>query len=448
MRVVLWKPSPRRRRHRARAGVTNFSGDDHSDRNTYSGAEELPPVPEVTDDDEVLRWDMQPGDALLFNSYALHGAPGNPSTTSARRRGYATRWCGDDVRYEDRPGTMNAGWVAAGFDNGLADGAPIACALHPDCARPRKHAQAPRSRKFSTWCADRQAKAAVDIEAKGAALNLDFYEFSFVDVFGAQRSKLVPASRVREMATDGAGFAGFAAYLDQDPSSGDVLAMPDASTLTQLPWNPRVGYLACDLVWQGDYLDHAPRNALRAMLRKLGDRGLTLKTGVECEFFLVDPTTGAVADALDASSKPCYDAMALMRRFDLIAEVMTAMEALGWGPYQADHEDANGQFEINWDFDEALVTADRHAFFKYLVKSVSQKHGLRATFMPKPFQATTGSGCHAHVSLHDETGANVCADSSGTLGLSPTARHFVAGVRDRAEIKLHAIDATLRNLTH
>ena len=109
---------------------------------------------------------------------------------------------------------------------------------------------------------------------------------------------------------------------------------------------------------------------------------------------------------------------------------------------------ANGQFEINWDFDDALVTADRHAFFKYLVKSVAQSHGLRATFMPKPFQATTGSGCHAHVSLHDKTGANVCADSSGTLGLSPTARHFVAGVRDRAEIKLHAIDATLRNLTH
>ena len=124
--------------------------------------------------------------------------------------------------------------------------------------------------------------------------------------------------------------------------------------------------------------------------------------------------------------------MALMRRFDVIAEVMTAMETLGWGPYQADHEDANGQFEINWDFDEALVTADRHAFFKYLVKSVSQKHGLRATFMPKPFQATTGSGCHAHISLHDETGKNVCADSSGTLGLSTTARHFVAGVLEEA----------------
>ena len=135
MRVVLWKPSPRRRRHRARAGVTNFSGDDHSDRNTYSGAEELPPVPEVTDDDEVLRWDMQPGDALLFNSYALHGAPGNPSTTSARRRGYATRWCGDDIVFDERPGTMHVGWKEHGFDCALQAGQPLRMsALHPDCA--------------------------------------------------------------------------------------------------------------------------------------------------------------------------------------------------------------------------------------------------------------------------------------------------------------------------
>ena len=164
---------------------------------------------------------------------------------------------------------MNAGWVNAGFDNGLVNGAPIACALHPDCARPRKQAQAPRARKFSTWCADRQAKAAVDIEAAGAALGLDFYEFSFVDVFGAQRSKLVPASRVKEMATGGAGFAGFAAWLDQDPSSGDVLAMPDASTLTQPRGTHAWDTSPATLVWQGDYLDHAPRNVLRAMSRKL-----------------------------------------------------------------------------------------------------------------------------------------------------------------------------------
>ncbi len=88
-----------------------------------------------------------------------------------------------------------------------------------------------------------------------------------------------------------------------------------------------------------------------------------------------------------------------MRRYDVITEICDAMLELGWGPYQNDHEDANGQFEMNWHFDDALLTADRQAFFKYMVKSIAEKHGLRATFMPKPFANLTGSGCHAHVSL-------------------------------------------------
>ena len=299
-----------------------------------------------------------------------------------------------------------------------------------------------------------RALNAAAISEAGKAEGLKFFQFSFVDLFGVQRSKLVPASRVAEIAEDGAGFAGFAAHLDMDPTMGDLLAVPDPDSLTVLPWQREVGWLSCNLVHEGSELGHGPRNVLRAVQNKLAaSHGIQLKMGIECEFFLLDGATAtngvaAVSDALDVQAKPCYDAHALMRRYELISTLVEHMEELGWGPYQADHEDANGQFEINWDFDDALVTADRHAFFKYLVKSVSQKHGLRATFMPKPFQATTGSGCHAHVSLHDETGANVCADSSGTLGLSPTARHFVAGVRDRAEIKLHAIDATLRNLTH
>ena len=120
-------------RHR----VTNFSGDAHSDRNTYGGADALPPVPDVgaVAPADLLRWDVEPGDALLFYSAMLHGAPGVPADSPHRRRGYATRWCGDDVTFVDLPGTMNTGWKAAGFDNGLAQGAPIACDLHPDCAR-------------------------------------------------------------------------------------------------------------------------------------------------------------------------------------------------------------------------------------------------------------------------------------------------------------------------
>ena len=124
-----------------------------------------------------------------------------------------------------------------------------------------------------------------------------------------------------------------------------------------------------------------------------------MKTGVECEFFLISPDGTSVADRADTQVKPCYDQQALMRRYDVITEICDAMAELGWRPYQNDHEDANGQFEMNWHYDNALVTADRHSFFKYMTKTIAEKHGLRATFMPKPFANLTGNGCHMHVSM-------------------------------------------------
>ncbi len=122
-----------------------------------------------------------------------------------------------------------------------------------------------------------------------------------------------------------------------------------------------------------------------------------------------------------------------MRRFDVIREICDAMQTLGWGAYQNDHEDANGQFEMNWGFDDALITADRHAFFKYMVKSLAEKHGLRATFMPKPFANLTGNGCHAHVSVWDMKGkTNLFSDPKGELGLSQLAYHFLGGLLHHA----------------
>jgi glutamine synthetase type III len=121
-----------------------------------------------------------------------------------------------------------------------------------------------------------------------------------------------------------------------------------------------------------------------------------------------------------------------MRRYAAITEICDCMIALGWGPYQNDHEDANGQFEMNWDYDNALTTADRHAFFKFMVKSIAEKHGMRATFMPKPFANLTGNGCHAHVSLWSKS-KNVFADQNGELGLSQTAYHFIGGLLHSAQ---------------
>jgi len=159
-----------------------------------------------------------------------------------------------------------------------------------------------------------------------------------------------------------------------------------------------------------------------------------VKTGVECEYFILNPEGTAVADSADIQPKPCYDQQALMRRYDLISEICDHMETLGWGPYQNDHEDANGQFEMNWDYTEALTTADRHSFFKYMTKTVAERHGFRATFMPKPIATLTGNGCHAHVSVGKKTGKiNLMEDKKGELGLSKLAYHFIGGLLEHAE---------------
>ena len=183
------------------------------------------------------------------------------------------------------------------------------------------------------------------------------------------------------------------------PADADMFAIPDPNSLIQLPWNKEVGWLASDLRINGKPVDASPRVMLKKQIKELTKKDLIMKSGVECEYFLITPNGSSIADPRDTQSKPCYDQSALMRRYDLIKEICDSMIEMGWGPYQNDHEDANGQFEMNWDYSDCLVTADRHAFFKFMVKTISEKHGLRATFMPKPFENLTGNGCHAHISV-------------------------------------------------
>jgi glutamine synthetase len=244
----------------------------------------------------------------------------------------------------------------------------------------------------------------------------------------------VPAVAIGDMAKSGAGFAGFASWLDMTPADPDVFAIPDADSLIQLPWKKEVGWLAAAPYMNGKLVEQAPRNVLKKVLDAAAAKGYELKTGVECEFFLISPDGSTISDASDHQSKPCYDQQALMRRYDVITEICDSMLDLGWGPYQNDHEDANGQFEMNWQYDNALKTADKHAFFKYMVKAIAEKHGLRATFMPKPFATLTGNGCHTHVSLWStSTGKNLFDDPSGELGVSALGYNFLAGIMHSAE---------------
>ena len=273
---------------------------------------------------------------------------------------------------------------------------------------------------------------AIDLAEVARERGIKYFLIAFTDLVGTLRAKLVPAAAIGEMQKNGAGFAGFATWLDLTPADPDMMAIPDPDSLIQLPWKPEVGWLAADPWMEGAPVEQAPRVVLKNTIDGATLRGWEMKSGVECEFFLISPDGSAIADRADQQAKPCYDQSALMRRYDVITEICDAMLELGWGPYQNDHEDANGQFEMNWQYATALVTADRHVFFKYMVKAIAEKHGMRATFMPKPFADLTGSGCHAHVSMWQGE-RNLFADAEGELGLSDTAYHFIGGVMQHAD---------------
>jgi glutamine synthetase type III len=267
-----------------------------------------------------------------------------------------------------------------------------------------------------------------DLARFAATHGIRHFLFSFCDLFGVQRAKLVPAAAAAELSRSGAGFAGFAAWLDMTPADPDVLAIPDPSSLMVLPWQRQVAWVATDLQVEGQVLEQSPRRVLQRQIARASAMGLQFRSGVEAEFFLMDRERDAIADGQDRQSKPCYDQLALMRNYPLISELLEGMETLEWGPYQADHEDANGQFELNWTFAEALVTADRHAFFRVMAASLAERHGVRVSFQPKPVAELTGNGAHLHASLWDEQGRNVFHDPEGEKGLSELAYQFLAGL--------------------
>ncbi len=289
-----------------------------------------------------------------------------------------------------------------------------------------------------------------DLAAFAKEKGVKYFMISFTDLFGGQRAKLVPAAAIADMQEVGAGFAGFASWLDMTPADPDMLAVPDPTSVIQLPWKPEVAWVAANCVMEGEKVAQAPRNVLRSMLTEAEGQGLRVKSGVEAEFFLLTADGSEISDPNDTAEKPCYDQGAVMRRYDVIAEICDYMLELGWGPYQNDHEDANGQFEMNWEFDDALKTADKHSFFKFMVKSVAEKHGLRATFMPKPVEGLTGNGCHTHISVWDPTGAtNIFAGSgdgpTGEVGLSEQGKHFLGGIMAHAEAMVAITNPTVNS---
>jgi glutamine synthetase len=271
--------------------------------------------------------------------------------------------------------------------------------------------------------------------AKGRGV--EFFFAQFVDMYGRPSAKLVPAANLDDLAVDGAGFAGFAAgEIGQMPSDPDIAAIPDLDSLTLVPWQQNLARFACDITVEGEPWPYCPRTILRNQLARAKELGYDYKIGLELEYFLIrrrDDGTIEIADQQDTLEKPCYDMAGLTRRYDFLTTVSKYCNELGWGNYANDHEDANGQFEQNFLFDDALISCDRAIFFRYMVHTLAEQHGMVATFMPKPFTNLTGNGCHFHMSLWDgETNLFLDENDPRGLGLSETAYHFVGGLKKHA----------------
>ncbi len=270
--------------------------------------------------------------------------------------------------------------------------------------------------------------------------NVEFILAQFVDIHGAPRVKQVPLASFDDIVEDGAGFAGAAVWgMGLGPESHDLMARTDLDTYTQLPWQPNVAMASCDLFVDDTPWPYCPRTNLKRMLGIMAEKGYTLNGGFEPEHFLVEyDDNGKIKPwdplAIDTQQKPCYDFKGMCQSMDYLQDIMRYGNAMGFGVYQSDHEDANGQYEVNFDWSHAVQASDRLVHFRMMTGQIAQKYGAIATYMAKPFENLSGSGAHLHFHVANVvTGENIFPLPDGEqdwkgLGLSKIAIHYIGGL--------------------
>ncbi|MDQ0799535.1 type III glutamate--ammonia ligase [Arthrobacter sp. SLBN-112] len=289
--------------------------------------------------------------------------------------------------------------------------------------------------------AARADTAGISLKDIARAHDVRFLLATFVDMTGKPCAKLVPVEAADELESGAMGFAGYAAGLiGQKPQDPDLIAVPDLASFTPVPFiKEGLAIIHCDPHVDGKPWPYAPRVILKNALARLADQGMQAKVGAEVEYFLVtrnDDGTLATADTRDDSPRPCYDARGVTRMYDHLTSISAAMNSLGWGNYANDHEDAAGQFEQNFNYADALTTADRVISLRYILNILAEQRGMTATFMPKPFTDRTGTGLHFHLSLWSGGEAlfpgTAAGDDGRGLGLSGLAYAFIGGILDHA----------------
>ena len=261
---------------------------------------------------------------------------------------------------------------------------------------------------------------------------------SFVDIHGMCKGKVVPIHHFDRMMQGSELFTG--AALDGVPqqiNDDEVGTLPDAQSATVLPWNSEVVWFASDLHLVGEPFEACCRTILKSTLKQAESMGYRFNLGIETEFFIFkeegEQGFGPVSDR-DTLPKAAYALPTLLDNYTILDRIVSAMNDLGWDVYSFDHEDAQGQFETDFTYCDALKMADRLTFFRFMVKALARQEGYFASFMPKPFANQTGSGAHYNMSLADvQTGENLFEAAEDACGLSELGYQFIAGVLKHAK---------------
>jgi len=265
-----------------------------------------------------------------------------------------------------------------------------------------------------------------------AAQGVGYVLAQFVDIHGVAKAKSVPVSHLNDVLTDGAGFAGFAIWgVGIEPHGPDFMAVGDLGTLSLVPWQPGLARIVCEGNVNGAPWAYDSRVMLKGQIARLSAQGWTLHTGLEPEFSLLKRVEGRIVpcDDSDTLAKPCYDYKGLSRTRTFLEKLANSLRAVGIDVYQIDHEDANGQFELNYTYTDCLTSCDHFVFFKMAASEIANELGLICSFMPKPFAHLPGNGMHMHLSISDGQSNLFCdkADARG-LALSKLAYHFLGGL--------------------
>jgi glutamine synthetase len=258
---------------------------------------------------------------------------------------------------------------------------------------------------------------------------------AYVDIHGVPKGKFVPIEHFEHFAAGSELYTGYALDgLGQAPNDDEISSVPDLDHIIQLPWQREVVWMPADNHFYGKPYPLNSRVLLKNILGEAAKMGFGLNLGIECEIYVVKQDELGrlfVPNRDDNLDKSCYDVKRFLDVFPWLDEMVSIMNGLGWDVYSLDHEDGNSQFEFDFKFADALTMADRYIFFRTMAKAIAARHGLLATFMPKPFADKTGNGAHFNMSLSDKrTGRNLFEskkDSRG-LGISPLGYSFIAGI--------------------